>query len=108
MSALPEFSASVAHLGILVVELWESHYNPQPPIRADLVASFKNNFPSLQTLRLTSGQFHWSCSLVPCPVSPLFSYLYQYVDMREYKYKYVYVSIIVRVHVHYLRPTLNN
>jgi hypothetical protein len=52
MLALAESSASVerlvvAHLEALVVELWKSFHNLQPPSMAHLVASFRNYFPSL-------------------------------------------------------------
>jgi hypothetical protein len=40
----------VAHLGVLVTEVWEARSFLRPPSRAELAASFKGHFPALRFL----------------------------------------------------------
>ncbi len=40
----------VAHLGVLVAEIWETRYFLWPPSRAELAAAFRGHFPALRCL----------------------------------------------------------
>jgi hypothetical protein len=40
----------VAHLGLLVAEIWETRSFLRPPYRAELAAAFRGHFPALRCL----------------------------------------------------------
>jgi hypothetical protein len=40
----------VAHLGVLVAEIWETRSFLRPPSRAELAAAFRGHFPALRCL----------------------------------------------------------
>ncbi len=40
----------VAHMAVLVVELWETRSCFRPPSRDDLIASLRVNFPALRSV----------------------------------------------------------